>query len=130
MDRPRFIFDDECAFCCFWVDRWKRHVGEAVAFESITEHLASHPPISEAVLRRASHLRLPDGTYLSGAKGVAYLLSYGSGMFPWKVVYERIPLVAWLAERLYALVSSCRVCAWEFTKWIFPSARKASVQKK
>lgn len=122
--KPVFIYDGDCAFCKFWVGRWKKRVGDAVRFAPYQEEAKNHPDIPESVFQSSSQLLLPDGGRYKGAAGAFRLFTYGKQLVPWMWMYERVPGFAWISERVYKWVSSCRVCAMKVTQMFFPSARK------
>lgn len=107
MDRPKFQYDSTCPFCRAWVKRWRHAVGDAVDFQPFPE--GKKPVSSEFVA--------PDGKTYLGAHGVFQMLATASpGRLLW--CYRHLPLFALCSEALYRLVSSCRVCAYKFTKWL------------
>lgn len=102
-----FHFDGECAFCRAWVKRWKRTTGDAVEYR----------PFAAGEKRPTSEFVAADGSVSRGAEGVFRLLATTTrGRLLWW--YRRVPPFAAASELLYRLVSSCRVCAYKFTKWL------------
>lgn len=125
MLKPIFVYDGDCPLCRFWVARWKKRVGEDVVFAPFQTEAILHPDIPEEEFRRSSQLLLPDGARYSGAAGVFRTLSFSKNIgIPWMWMYAHLPGFRSLSERLYLLVSSCRICSWKFTQMLFPSAKK------
>jgi len=112
MERPRFYYDGECRFCRLWVKRWKRTTGEAVEYV----------PFAAGEKRPSSEFVATDGTVSVGAEGVFRLLATSTrGRLLWW--YRRVPPFAWASEIAYRMVSSCRACAYKFTKFLLPRER-------
>lgn len=107
MDKPVFHYDGNCAFCRAWVKRWKKATGGAVEYR----------PFAEGEKRPTSEFVGADGIVSRGSEGVFRLLATTTrGRLLW--CYRRVPLFAPLSELVYRLASSCRVCAYKFTKWL------------
>jgi len=107
MNRPLFFYDGSCALCRAWVKRWKRTTGDAVEYR----------PFADEKKRASSEFVALDGVVSRGAEGVFRLLAMTTrGRLLWW--YRRVPLFAPVSELVYKLVSSCRACAYEMTKWI------------
>lgn len=100
------IYDGECRFCCFWVERWKLWVGEWVDFVTSQSLSGKYPEIPEQDFDRAVQLLLPDGRVLSGAEAVAESLAARWGWL--RTVFHGLPGLAGLAEWGYRLVANNR----------------------
>lgn len=109
--KPIFYYDGSCALCCFWTTRWQRIVGDQVEFQS-KEDLTSSLFVGL------------DKKESSGAEGVFRLLALDPEYSYWLRFYRRSRIVRFGSEILYRIISTCRICAWEVTRIIFPSARK------
>ncbi len=98
MIRPTLFYDASCAFCRFWVARWKKLTGDRVVYQPLGED------------KKTLKLTLPSGEIFFGAHAVCRLLAEvtGHGIFFW--LYEHVPGYSTLAELAYRLVSSCRRC--------------------
>jgi len=128
MTKPTFVYDGECFFCRFWVARWRSRVGDAVRFVPFQDKEARPPGINLAVFEESSQFFM-SGSRWSGAEGVFRMLAQGntSGLL---FAYVHIPGFRFVSEKLYTLTSSCRVCAWEITKMLFPSAKSQENSRK
>ena len=101
MIHPIFFYDDTCRFCRLWAARWKRKVGDHVEFRPF--------PIGEK--HASSEFMDEHGQRSVGAEGVFRMLGR-ERMYAW-------PLVGKISEVVYKVVSSCRPCAYQMTKWLF-----------
>lgn len=91
-----------------WVKRWKKTTGEAVEYV----------PFAVGEKKKSSEFVGPDGVVSPGAEGVFRLLSSTTrGRLLWW--YRHVPPFAWASEIAYRVVSSCRVCAYKLTGWMF-----------
>ncbi len=107
-DRPVVIYDGECRFCCYWVERWKAWTGGVVDFvaNQEAEVAARFPEIPGAEFDRAVQLVLPDGRVLSGAGAVAESLAT---RWSWiRSLFHGLPGLAAVAELGYGLVARHR----------------------
>lgn len=119
MERPRFYYDANCRFCRLWVMRWKRTTGEAVEYV----------PFAVGEKRKSSEFVGTDGIVSAGAEGVFRLLAIPPlagrattrGRLLWW--YRHVPPFAWASEIAYRAVSSCRVCAYKFMRFLLPHER-------
>lgn len=87
-----------------WSAYWKKRVGHRVRFRPF-------PPREDI---RSSEFVDAEGRVWRGAAGV-FRMHDGFGAR----CYERVPLFAPVSELVYRAVSSCRVCAYKMTKWMF-----------
>ena len=104
MAHPIFYYDGTCRFCRMWSAHWKHRVGSRV-------RLRPFPPVPAV---RSSEFVDADGRVWRGAAGVFRMRG---GLGAW--CYARVPLFAPISELVYRGVSSCRVCAYKLTKWMF-----------
>lgn len=111
-NQPLLIYDGDCRFCCFWVERWKNWTAGQVVFEpSQNEELvAKFPEIPKEAYDEAVQLILPDGRVLSGAAAVAESLA---GRFPLvRNVFESVPGLSAVSEWTYSRVAKNRgICS-------------------
>ena len=111
-DQPVLIYDGDCRFCCFWVERWKIWAAGKVDFEPSQneEVIANFPEIPEKAYGEAVQLVLPDGRVLSGAAAVAESLA---ARFPIvRNVFNSVPGLSSVAEWTYSKVAKNRgICS-------------------
>lgn len=120
--KPLFIYDGDCDFCRFWVERWRRHTGDWVNYEPYQKVASQFPSVPISEFARAAKLALPTGEILSGAAAVFKLWTYRSrfGNF-WWWNYRHLPLFAPVTELIYCLVARHRPFFWRLTKLLFNS---------
>jgi lipase maturation factor 1 len=107
-DRPVMVFDGDCGFCRFWIERWKRRLGAGADFLPFQEAAPRFPEIPIEAFRRAVHLVLPDGTVSSGAEAVFRTLALGPRGGWGLRAYRLVPGLAALTEAIYAWIAGHR----------------------
>jgi predicted DCC family thiol-disulfide oxidoreductase YuxK len=109
-EKPLLIYDGDCGFCCFWIDRWRKATGPHIEYLPFQDSGVERrfPEIPRARLETAVHLVQPDGGVYSGADAVfRSLASNPSRRWPlW--IYQNIPGAAWLSEWGYRMVARHR----------------------
>lgn len=68
------LFDGECGFCRFWVERWKTESKEPTRFEASQEGASRYPEIPAAAFDEAVQAVDTDGRVYSGAEAVFRLI--------------------------------------------------------
>lgn len=108
--RPLLVFDGRCGFCRRWIPRWRQLTGDRVRYEAFLGEDAPSPlpEVPPATLRRAVHLRLPDGRVVAGAEAVAELGGFTAGPPIFRALYRHLPGFAPLAELAYRGVAATR----------------------
>jgi predicted DCC family thiol-disulfide oxidoreductase YuxK len=74
LERPLLLFDGDCGFCRFWVERWKSRTRGRVDFAPAQQEAARFPQVTEQAWKRAVQL-VPDGTVCAGAEAVLAALA-------------------------------------------------------
>jgi lipase maturation factor 1 len=116
---PLIIFDGNCGFCRFWIDRWKKRVGDKAVFTS-SQDLGRVPDgVSKDDFTSTVILIEPDGKILRGAKAVFRICSLDSGRKCLLILYERLPGFALISELAYRVVSANRPFFSKLTKLFF-----------
>jgi len=106
------VYDRECSFCRFWIDRWKSLTGERVHYVPFQEAAGEFPQIPLENFRRSVQLILPDGEVLSAAHAAFYTLTFAPDKthcyraLLW--LYRNITGVAFFAELFYRFVAGHR----------------------
>lgn len=120
-ERPVMIYDGDCRFCCFWIERWKLWAGDRVEFVSSQEIMEQgrFSEIPEAEYDRSVQFVQPDGTVFSGAEAVAESLATRCGLIA--DVFRGVPGLAPLAEWGYATVAKRRMLFSRITRFFFGS---------
>ncbi|RKX31218.1 MAG: hypothetical protein DRP71_13775 [Verrucomicrobia bacterium] len=77
LSRPVVLFDGDCDFCRFWVDRWQARSGDRMDFLPYQEVSDRFPFFREQDLEEAVHLVEPGGLIHRGAAAVIRLRELG-----------------------------------------------------
>lgn len=118
-DKPLLVFDGDCGFCRFWIERWRSVTGDRVDYAPYQEIARRFPEIPEEEFRRAVALVLPSGEVFGGAHAVARALAEVPGRGLWLAMYARVPGVAGLARLAYRLVADHRNVASGVTRLLW-----------
>src|ERR1700720_1391045 len=97
------VYDGDCRFCTFWIQRWQRLTGDRVEYVPFEEPtlLARFPELRPEPLELAVHLVETDGSVYVGAEAVFRALArhaHGQWFLDW---YAHSPLFARAAEWIY-----------------------------
>jgi predicted DCC family thiol-disulfide oxidoreductase YuxK len=104
------IWDGDCRFCGLWVKRWRQATGDRIDYLPYQDEALPtlYPEIPRHQFEVAVHLIDTEGRVDSGAAAVFKCRALGgSWQSPWKA-YQRLPALAWLSEKAYALVAGHR----------------------
>lgn len=119
--RPLVVFDGDCSFCRFWVDRWKRTSGDRLDYAPYQVAAASFPEIPVEEFRRAVGLVRPSGQVLFGAAAVVAARAEVPGRGLWSWVYRRVPGARRMMELFYRLIANNRGVASRVTRFFWGS---------
>ena len=75
-ERPVMVFDGDCGFCRYWVERWRHVTGGKVDYEPSSEAAARYPEIPRDTFDKAIQFIETDGHVTSGADAVFKALEY------------------------------------------------------
>ena len=105
---PLFLFDGDCGFCRFWVERWRSQTRGLVDFAPAQQEAARFPQVTEEAWKRAAQLVLPDGTVHAGAEAVFAALACVP-KHRWMLnAYRRVPGARPASDAFYRLVAGHR----------------------
>ena len=124
-DTPTLLFDGDCGFCRTWVRRWKKTVGEQVAFRPYQKAVDDFPEVTKTQARQAVQFIKPDGEVTSGAEAVFAMLSYGRSGW-WRWLYEHVPGFSAFSESVYRLVANNRSSAYSLMGFVGIGAASSS----
>ncbi len=116
---PLVIFDGNCGFCRFWVERCKRVSRERMRFAASQEIGPRFPEIPPQAYDEAVQMVDVDGTVFSGADAAIRLARHAPG---WRLVAKivaAIPLLLALARWKYKLIARHRVFFSKLTRWVW-----------
>jgi predicted DCC family thiol-disulfide oxidoreductase YuxK len=122
--RPLVVFDGDCSFCRFWVDRWKRSSGDRVDYAPYQVAAARFPEIPVEEFRRAVGLVRPSGQVLFGAAAVVAARAEVPGRGLWSWVYRRVPGARPVMELFYRLIANNRSAASRVTRFFWGSGAR------
>ena len=74
--RPLMVFDGDCGFCRFWIERLRGATRGRVDFEPFQKVAADHPEIPLATFESAVQFIEPDGAVTSGADAMFRTLEF------------------------------------------------------
>ena len=106
--KPLLVYDGDCGFCRFWVERWRARTGDRVDYAPSSEVAGRFPEISAEAFARAVQFVDTDGTIHEGAGGALRALALApSGGLALRL-YRNVPGAAAAAEWAYRLVARHR----------------------
>jgi predicted DCC family thiol-disulfide oxidoreductase YuxK len=115
------IFDGDCGFCRFWINRWKRVTVGFVDYVPSQELSVRQrfPELPERLFDESVQLIEADGRVFSGAEAVFRSLSYSPGK-KWPLrLYQKVPLFAALTESVYRLIARNRPLFSRLSRFLF-----------
>jgi len=107
-ERPRLIYDGDCAFCGYWARYWHRLTGESVDYVPYQEAAAQFPAILLSEFQRAVQYVAHDGRVASAAEASFLTLGMAPGKGIWLFLYRKLPGFAPLSELAYAFIAAHR----------------------
>ena len=108
MVHPTMLFDGDCGFCRYWIEKWQRVTQDRVQYRPFQEALVQFPQLTEKECMESVRLILPDGSIFSGARAVFKAFAI-AGRFVWLLkCYDHAPLFGRIAEGGYKLVATHR----------------------
>jgi len=120
--RPWVIFDGDCGFCRFWVERWRSRLGKSAEFRPYQDEASRFPEIPVESFRRAVHLVLPDGSVYAGAEAVFRALALRPRGSAGLAAYRSLTGFALVTEALYAWIAAHRNFAAAATRALWGDA--------
>ncbi len=113
---PLLIFDGDCGFCRFWVERWFAWTGGHFRFEPFQTAAEKFPDIPRERFEKAVQLLEPNGAVYGGADAVFRLLQFVRG-FGWLAIFfEGLPGFMPLARAVYAWIARHRTFSSRVTR--------------
>lgn len=119
--KPLMIYDGDCNFCKFWVNRWQRSTGGRVDYMQSQEPLVAErfPELPRERFENSVQFIETDGRVYAGAEAVFRSLGY-SWIRGWPLwLYQKVPGVAALTEWGYRFVARHRTGFSRLTRLIF-----------
>src|SRR5687768_6700805 len=115
-DVPVLVFDGECGFCRFWVDRWRHYTGDRVEYlpSQSPDLTRRFPDVPRERFARAVQLIEVGGRLSEGAEAVFRLLALG-GRPAALWAHEHVWGLAAVTEGIYRLIANHRPFAARIT---------------
>src|SRR5262245_14319654 len=107
LDRPVMLFDGDCGFCRFWIERWRAKTRGRVDYAPAQQEAARFPQVTEEQWRRAVQLVMPDGAVYEGAEAVFRALACVPE-HRWALSVYRLPGVRQASDGFYEFVARHR----------------------
>ena len=107
-DVPVLVYDGDCGFCVFWIERWKKITKDCIVYVPFQETAGHFSWIPLEDFKKAIKLVLPNDNVLSGAHAVLRALAVVPEKKWMLRAYGKIPGAAIFAELLYMLVAGNR----------------------
>jgi predicted DCC family thiol-disulfide oxidoreductase YuxK len=123
------IFDGDCGFCRFWVQRWRLRLSDRMDFEPSQTASARFPEIPEEAFARAVQVVLPDGEFFEGADAVFRALALGGKRWPlW--MYLHLAGFRDATDLAYGAIASHRNAAARVTRWFWGTDPRPSTYER
>ena len=108
LDRPLLLFDGDCGFCRFWVERWRAKTRGCVDYAPAQQEAARFPQVTEERWKHAAQLVMPDGAVYEGAEAMFTALAQVPEHRWALVAYRRVPGARAASDGFYRLVAGNR----------------------
>ncbi len=120
--KPIFVYDGECGFCKFWVDRWKQKSSGEVIFKPYQQLPKVYLGIRRRDFKHTVYL-ITQYRRLRGAAAVFEMLALGGNDF-WNQLYYNVVLADVIFEAGYWFVATHRDFFFTLIKIIYKDAKK------
>ena len=117
--RPLVVFDGDCSFCRFWIDRWRRTSGDRLDYAPYQQAASRFPEIPVEEFRRAVGLIRPSGEVLFGAAAVVAARAEVPGRGLWSWSYRRVPGARAVMDLAYRFIANHRNAAFRVTRLLW-----------
>jgi lipase maturation factor 1 len=118
--KPVMIFDGDCGFCRFWINRWHRESGDAIVYVASQEPQVRRrfPEIPQSAYDTSVQLVELDGGVYKGAEAVLRSrAAFGRTWLLW--IYYHVPGAAAVFEWGYHFVATHRVGISKVNRLVF-----------
>ena len=119
MPSPILIYDGDCAFCRYWVQRWRKHT-HGVKYAPYQKVGDKFPQVKHEEFARAAYYIDANGRAYRAAAAVFKLWTHRSrwGKFLWSC-YRVVPPFRGVSEWAYRFIAKRRSFFWTVTKLLF-----------
>ena len=128
LQKPLLVYDADCGFCIYWVDRWRKITGDKIDYAPYQEVANRFSSIPIKKFQKAAALILPSGKVLWGAKAVLRALASNPKKRWMFWLYAKVPGAWFFLEFGYWLIARNRAFFSQFigpsnpqvlTRWLF-----------
>lgn len=112
--RPLMVFDGDCGFCRFWIERWRGATGDRVDYEPYQKVAERFPEIPVQVFENAVQFIDPHGRVSGGADAVMAALNHAPKAPSFLNLLWEIPGVQAVSRIAYGFVAGHR----PFFSWV------------
>jgi len=108
--KPLMVYDGDCNFCKYWIDRWHKLTGDAIDYMSFQnpEITKRFPEIPREQFETSVQFIETNGEVFQGAHAVFLSLAKNTKRRRWLRWYENSRVFAKLAEVIYRFIARHR----------------------
>jgi predicted DCC family thiol-disulfide oxidoreductase YuxK len=121
-ERPRLIYDGDCAFCGLWVTHWQALTGDRIEYVPFQQVEHEYPHISHETFERGVQFVQPNGSIYRNAEAVFRLVQPVPRRGWLLTLYQHLPGFAPITEAVYAWIGRHRDFAYHATKLLWGNA--------
>ncbi len=118
-EKPVLVWDGNCGFCAFWVERWQQKTKGQIDFITFQEIAEQFKDIPLKEFKKASRLIEPNGSVYSGPDSAYRSYHYTSNPFPWHRWYKKYAWFTWLSDHGYNHIAKNRPFFFRLTHALF-----------
>ncbi len=125
---PLLVYDGECGFCVYWIQRWQRTGSGEVSclpFQS-PQFSRQFPDLPRDQVKEAVQLIETDGRIYHGADAVFQSWVCRGSHAGWLWLYRKAPGFAAIARWSYRFIARHRRAFSALTRWLMSKERKRS----
>ena len=104
ISKPLFVYDGDCDFCRYWIDRWKHLTQDRIDYAPYQHVATEFPDIPITDFQTSVKLILENGQVYSGAEAVFCALNNSTLLW----CYYNLPGFKFLCESAYSFVARHR----------------------
>lgn len=113
------VWDGECTFCYFWVERWKQITGNKIDYQRLKVASPSFPDIDKKAFKQAVRFIDTDGFIYSGAAAAFKSFEIAGQHTYWWKLYHQSSRFRLLCNTTYRWIARNRSFMFKLTKIFF-----------
>jgi predicted DCC family thiol-disulfide oxidoreductase YuxK len=119
-DKPLLVWDGNCEFCRYWVQRWEQFFGDKLNYEPYQTAASRFPDMDRDQFKKAVQLIETDGRVFPGAATVFHSLCVGKPQicFP-EELYQQSKLFRQISDGVYGMIADNRPILYRATVSLF-----------